>query len=475
MENSINNLPITNKEKQTTSLVDRLAENILERIKSGLTDTGGKLPSVRKLAAEMSVSAETAFRAYDKLVALGFIEARRGSGFYIKRRIGNVYSSPRKTAKFDEYTSDWQSLLEPFRPYHNDISCGYFPDEWQGRLEINNAIRAISQVSPSYLYQYQESLGYMPLRQQISLKLEENGIQATPEQIMLTYGATDAIHIAVWSHFFQGQYVVRESPCSFIHTQRLLASGVEIVDVPRGVDGPDTDKLEEICHKYKPRAFLCSSLLQNPTSSSIAPHVAYKILKLADEYDFFIIDDDTYGDLQPPALHNATRLATLDQLNRVIHIGSFSKTLSPGLRVGYIAANPRQIAMMNLYKSVGSIAGNQISERIVYRIISDGKYRHHCTQIRAKLDEYREQLRDILSEMGFEIMPSIAGMYLWATVPYGAKSDILYKKLMDKNIRIATGRVFCTSSSHEANTKIRFNIASATNSPALKILKDFLG
>jgi DNA-binding transcriptional MocR family regulator len=256
-----------------------------------------------------------------------------------------------------------------------------------------------------------------------------------------------------------------------MHMQRVLASGLEIVHVLRENDGPDIEAMRTLCNKYKPRAFLCSSILQNPTSTNLSPYKAFQILKLAEEFDFIIIDDDTYGDLLPPTEASlVTRLATLDQLKRVIHIGSFSKTLAPGLRVGFIAASPEHIKRVVLFKAVGLISNSTLDERVVHQFLSQGKYRHHCESLRSRLLDIREQTMAQLAAIGCSFAtPETAGMYLWGSLDHKVDAMTVARTMFDTDYLMAPGRFF--SLTETFRSYMRFNVAATFQSPAVKALR----
>lgn len=298
------------------------------------------------------------------------------------------------------------------------------------------------------------------MRQQLQLKLLEQGIQAHPAQIITTSGATDALHLAIWANFYPGDYVLAETPGPFMQIERMMASGLEIVRVPRLADGPDLDALQAACEKYRPKAFFCSSVLQNPTSTSLSPYKAHQILKIAEAFDMLIVDDDTYGDLLPPgASGNVARLAALDQLERVVHIGSFSKTVSPSLRAGFLAASPAQIERIMMYRSAGVIHGPLLTDLFMHHFLAQGGYRQHCETLHARLEAIRNETREALLTMGCRISPTPSGMYLWASLGEGVSAKKVAQQLASNGILSAPGEAFSTD--HSCASYMRFNIAHA--------------
>lgn len=470
-----------NKTRQAISshaltLTDRIFTLFQQQIQSGSLPPRSKLPSVRQLAVKHQISNETAHRAYDKLVAHGYIEPRRGSGFYVKSAAPSFHNASTSAwARQTDTRYDWRKLLWSDLPYEQRPGYGSLPETWMDRTALSNALRSLTRMPLRALAEYESSRGYLPLRQQLQIKLAEQGIQVPVEQIVTTSGASDALNLVLWSHVNNpGECILVEDPAPYMHIQRALASGLQILRVPRESDGPDIEAMRAICSEHKPRAFLCSSILHNPTSTSLSPHKAYQILKLADEFDFIIIDDDTYGDLLPPSESNlVTRLATLDQLKRVIHIGSFSKTLGPGLRVGFVAAGIAHVEHIVLYKSAGQISHTTLGERVVHQFLSQGKYRHHCESLRGRLLEIREQTMAQLVAAGCIFTePTIAGMYLWCSLGNDVNAHLIARSMFNSQYLMAPGAFFTYA--EPMQSYMRFNVPATFQSPALDVLREAL-
>lgn len=450
------------------SLVDRVCELVRGQINSRQLGAGHRLPSVRQLAVDCGVSADTAARAYDKLVAGGVLESRAGSGFYV-RQSGRAAHGDGRTPP-EAILSGWWRLrpLLTTRPSLSNTGSGVLPAQWIDEGALGGALRTVSRASQRGLADYGDPQGYLPLRQQIQGKLKEIQIDADPARIMLTAGATEAIHLIMMGNLrAAGEHVLVDDPGPFLLRDRLMATGLDFARVPRLADGPDLDVLRALCIRHKPRFYFTCSVLNNPTCASIAPHKAFQLLRLAEEFDLTIVEDDTYGDLVAPG-SSITRLATLDQLQRVIYIGSFSKTLAAGLRVGYLAASAQQMEWLTVYRMVSGIASSVLPQRLVYQLLSQGGYRHHCAQLRARLDQHRQATVEQLRQIGCTIdhIPE-AGMYLWARLPGDADATQVAHALHKEGHMTAPGELF-GSAAHLSH--MRFNIATTRDSPALPLL-----
>jgi DNA-binding transcriptional MocR family regulator len=450
------------------SLVDRVCELVRGQIQSRQLAAGHRLPSVRQLAEDCGVSADTVARAYDKLVASGQLDSRAGSGFYVRQSGRAPHADAR--AHTEAMLSGWWRLrpLLTVKTSLSNTGSGVLPAHWLDEGTLGGALRTVSRASQRSLADYGDPQGYLPLRQQIQSKLKEIQVDAPPSRIMITGGATEAIHLVMMGYLrAAGEYVLVDDPGPFLLRDRLMATGLEMARVPRLADGPDLDVLRELCIRHRPRFYFTCSVLNNPTSTSIAPHKAFQLLRLAEEFDFTIVEDDTYGDLAAPS-SSITRLATLDQLQRVIHIGSFSKTLAPGLRLGYLAASDRHIEWLTVYRMVSGIAGSSLPQRLLYQLLSQGGYRHHCAQLRARLDQHRQAVVEQLRQIGCTIdqIPE-AGMYLWARLPGDADASKVAKAMHDAGHMTAPGELFGSAPNI---THMRFNIATTRDSPGLPLM-----
>ena len=457
------------------SLVDSIFEMIVDQIQSRHLTPGGRVHSVRQLADSCEVSRDTVVRAYDKLVAHGYLESRAGSGFYVTQtRRSQTVQDAAATAPL---LPAWRRLrlIQPVGERISTTGLGLLPDEWMDTDGIGSALRSVARANSRSLTGYADPLGYLPLRQQLQEKLKGVQIQAPLQQIMTTQGATDAVHLVVMSYLSTpGEFVLVEGPGPFMQVDRLMATGLQPVPVPREADGPDVAAMRDLCATYRPRFFFCSSVLHNPTSTQIAPHKAYQILRLAEEFNLIIIEDDTYSDLMPATANmTVTRLASLDQLQRVIYIGSFSKTIASGFRVGFVCANPDIMERLLVYKTVSQISNSPVIEKNIYQILSQGSYRHHCTQLRNRLDELRQPVINQLETIGCSVEHTPdAGMYVWARLPGGADAEIIAETMYQQGHLMAPGMLFAgIDANHD---KMRFNIGRTLDSPALPALARLL-
>lgn len=455
------------------SLIDQIVRSVQSRIGDKLLRTGARMPSIRQFAALHGVSRFTVVEAYDRLVAMGFLESRRGSGFFVgeqapMRGPGSVVEANAVVPSQLDVVWLIRNMLRQHPPQKMPGS-GLLPADWLDGQLIGNALKAVSRQNMNLLLQYGDPQGLLPLRQQLQLKLAALEIVATPQQILTTSGVTQALDLIARELTVPGDTIFVDDPAWFLMFGSFAALGAKVVGIPRLSDGPDVAKLAELAAIHKPKFYVINSVLHNPTSTSLSAAKAFHILKLAEQHDFTIVEDDIYCDLHPGgATQPATRIASLDQLNRVIYLGGFSKTLAANLRVGFAATSLDMARRLSDRKMLSTLTTSDIGERVIYKILSDGHYRKHVDRLRGKLDKVRDNRLRQLEQAGLttENVPS-AGMFVW--VETGCDINVLAEKALDEGYLLAPGSLF--SPSQLPSTRMRMNIASTTDPEFLNFLQ----
>ena len=447
------------------TLVDQLVQWGRRRIDERIFRPGMRMPSIRKLATDKGVSRFTVVEAYERLVAQGYLDSRRGSGFYVRER---QLVEPRARSQLPaENAIDvvWllRNTLHTTSPERGP-GLGYLPNRWLDGELLANALRALGRQSGLQLLAHGTPQGFLPLRQQLQIRLEELEIGASPEQIVTVSGITQALDLIARLHVQPGDTVLVGDPAWFQMFGLIASQGARLVGVPYTPDGPDLDALQELVETWRPRMLVINSVMQNPTGTSLSAAQAFRILKLAEQYDFLVIEDDVYGDLCPPGFA-ATRLASLDQLQRVVYLGSFSKTLAAGLRVGFIACAPELAKALADQKMLSSMTTPEINERLVFKVLTEGHYRRHVERLRGRLDAVGDKTARLLERLGFRLFgPPGAGMFLW--VDTGVDSAVLAAAGHEEGFVLAPGSLF---SPHQTpSTWMRFNVANCGD-PALQV------
>ncbi|PWC37902.1 PLP-dependent aminotransferase family protein [Azospirillum sp. TSO35-2] len=449
------------------SIVDRIAGLIGD----GLLKPGERLLSVRAGAVEHGVSKNTMAEAYDRLVALGHVEAKPGSGYYVARvRRAAAGQQPAHVAEAVDFVSLLREQL--VQSYAVRIGDGRPPPSWMERFEVGGHPRflaATRNLAPEH--GYGSPWGFLPLRERLALSLGERSIKASPDQILLTQGANHALDLVARQMLEPGDTVLVDSPGYYPLFGKLRLSRIAIVGVQRRHDGPDLDDLAAKAAAHKPKLFFTQSLAHNPTGGSITPAVAHRLLRIADQHGLYVVEDDPFADVLPAA---SPRLAALDQLDRVIYVGTFSKTLSASLRVGYVAAKRPLIDRLCDVKMLTVVSTSDYVERIVYAFIASGHYLRHLRKLKTRIEEHTEQATLALTRVGVRLPPAApGGYYLWGELPDRIDEAELVRQAAEQGIFLAPGTLFLPART-TTTPALRINIAYADDPRFLAFLGDRL-
>ena len=439
-------------------LVDQIVSGVRRLIDDRLLRPGMRLPPIRRFAETHAVSRFTVVESYDRLVALGYLQSRRGAGFFVTARVeasATAVVTAESEHAFDHTGVLYENLDDTNG--HIKVGVGWLPPDWLDEEGVLRNIRALARQRDTRVVAYGTPRGFRPLREHLQTRLEEIGIRATPDQIVLTHGATQALDIVARHLLKAGDCVLVDDPGYWNLFASLRLLGVNLIGVPRTPEGPDTAELEALLAEHRPKAFFTHSVLHNPTACDVTAGNAFRILQLADRYDTVIVEDDAYADLHPGA---ATRLAQLDQLRRVVYIGSFSKTLSANLRVGFLACQPDLAAKLTDIKMISAISSTEFAERLVHRMLIEGHYRKFMERTHRRLADATAGTIRLLERSGMRVYAEPkGGMFIWAEAPGISDSAHLAEDAVRSGIMLAPGNLFRPQP--QASSWLRFNVAYA--------------
>ena len=482
------------------SLTEQLCARFAERIRHRLLAPGARLPSVRLCAEQQGVSVSTVVAAYDQLQAQGLVVARRNSGFFVRdgsaARAGvphQVSNTPlqqhtQATAAIENIASDvthpladspnargtssWVAkqhtpLSAPvdatalIRGMFHSVSnkpqpgMGVFPPDWLDTTFMPTAVRKVTtaQCLREFSLQYGEPKGDMGLRRALSQKLGALNVHAAPEHIITTVGATHALDIVSRTLLRAGDCVMVEEPGWAVEFARLQALGMRILPVPRSAAGPDLEVMAQYCKLHAPKLFVSVSVFHNPTGYCLSPGSAHRVLQLANEHDFHIVEDDTYSHLAP---EHATRLCALDGLQRTIYVSGFAKILAPGWRVGFLAAPPDLVERLLDTKLLATLTTPALLEKALAWCIDQGQLRRHAERIRTRLGQARARSVKLALAHGCRFEAEPTGLFGW--VDTGVDTDALAQRMLDEGYLIAPGALF--HAVRKPSTLMRINFAT---------------
>jgi DNA-binding transcriptional MocR family regulator len=336
---------------------------------------------------------------------------------------------------------------------------GTLPEEWLDAPLLQRALRQVvghggrGSDTGAWL-RYGDPAGDPGLRAALSRRLADLGVAAAPGQIVTTIGATQALDLVSRTLLRPGDAVLVDEPGWAVEFARLALSGLRVLPVPRGADGPDLAVLERLLQAHRPRLYVTVSVLHNPTGHSITPTQAHQLLRLAEAHDLTIAEDDTYAWLAPP---HATRLSQLDGLRRTVLISGFSKILTPQWRVGFVAAAPALAERLIDTKLLATLTTAAPLEQAVAHCLDQGALRRHADRVVQRLDAARARTTALALDAGCRFVAPPQGLFGWVDV--GTDTEALAQALLDEGWLIAPGRLFLATA--RPSTLMRVNFATA--------------
>jgi DNA-binding transcriptional MocR family regulator len=409
------------------------------------------------------VSPHTVVAAYDQLLALGLIEARRQRGFFVRSTpvpaapAPHEAPPPRRTAPADA-TELIRGMFHAPGSAPSPAS-GTLPADWLDLPLLGSALRRLAQGEgiAAHALQYGDPHGDLRLRTALTHKLADFGVNAQARQIVTTLGATQALDIVSRALLSPGDAVLVDEPGWAVEFARLAQLGMRVLPVPRGQNGspgPDFAQMRQLIAEHRPRLYVTVSVLHNPTGASLTLAQAHQVLTLAQAHDFHVVEDDTYAWMAPP---HAPRLAALDGLQRTLYISGFSKILAPGWRVGFVAAPQALVQRLVDVKLLTSLTTPSLTEQAVAACLEQGGLRRHAERVRARLDTARARCLALALEHGCTPAAPPQGLFAWLDA--GVDTDRLAQSLLDDGWLIAPGSLF--HAARQPGTLMRVNVASS--------------
>lgn len=498
------------------TLVEQVVDGFRDAIARKVLRAGAALPSVRKLARSEQLSTFTVQEAYSRLVAAGLVVARRGSGYRVafgddaresrdawgidpatprsahqQAGAGNQEGGSdgghrggdRATPRAHRRLAAWEPpalnatwlLSDVFADHSVPIKagCGWLPGEWVNESGVHHGLRAVSRVPGARLADYGHPFGFAPLRERVAEQLDRHGLPVDAgDNVLLTQGATQALDLIVRTLLRPGDTVVVEDPCYCNLLQILRLASLRVVAVPRTPSGVDTDVLERLVEEHRPVAIFLNTTLQNPTGATFGMASAFRLLQIAERHRLWVIEDDVSRELAPPG---APMLAAMEGLRRVLYVGGFSKTITPSLRCGYVVAERDVLRALARTKMAVGLTSSDMSERIVEKVIAEGRYARHIDYVTERLRDCHARMEERLDALGITLFHRPrAGLFVWAKLPIDEHeaNDVATRALAD-GVWLAPGSYFRPE---DASTAwFRFNVPYSLDERLWKSLGQLSG
>lgn len=460
-----------------------IAEEIASAIQQGLLKRGDKLPSIRQIQASKQVNASTVFQAYYLLEARGLIVTLPRSGYYVAGPLRNERLLPH-TAEDDGIPTTLQvsdlvfNLLERIKdPQHVPFGSA-FPSPYLFPLPklADHMASAVRHMQPQDTVS-DIGQGDLELRRQIALRYQLDGKQTDLDEIVITNGALEALNLCLAAVTQPGDSVIIECPSFYAALQAIERLGLKAIEVPSHPElGIDLAALERAIIQHRPKACWLMTNFQNPAGSLMPEDKKRALVALITRYQLPLIEDDVYRELYF-GKQRPLPAKTWDSDGWVMHCSSFSKTLAPGYRVGWVSAG-RFSEKITRLKISTTLATSIPAQQALASYLVKGGYDKHLRQLRHQLMLQQLQFSQAIhqhlpAEVRFTLPQG--GYFLWLQLPAQKDGLKLFQQAIAHNISLAPGHMF--SSQQQYACYIRLNYGhpfTAANQHAIETLGQFI-
>jgi DNA-binding transcriptional MocR family regulator len=447
-------------------LYHQLADQIAEMIRSGTLRAGDRVPSVRALSQQQGVSVSTVLQAYQRLEDSGVIEARPQSGYYVRRQAAAVEEPsssrpPRRALNVEVNELADAVLSATFDPDVVTFGSACAAPELFPLERVRRVISSLARRDRDALGRYGLPPGTERLRRAVARRALAWGCRIDHRHLITTSGCMEAIHLCLRAVTKPGDLVALESPTYYGFLQILQMLGLRALEIPTHPrTGISLEALELALAEHPVKAVLAMPNVSNPIGASMSDQAKKRLVELLAAKNVPLIEDHIYADLSFDAA--APRAAkAFDRSGNVMLCGSFSKTLSPGLKVGWIEPG-RWGDRLRMLKWVASGGQNELMELAVAELLESGGYERQLRQLRRRFESQVDAARGTIAETfprGTRVTRPTGAYILWLELPRSVDSVALFERLLERGITIAPGPMF--SASQRYRNCVRISIGQA--------------
>lgn len=430
------------------NLYQDLAERLKTRIQQGIYSSGEKVPSVRRFAAQQQVSQSSVVSAFRLLESEGWLEARPQSGFFVN--VSGVASSPSQpsgetSTPCTVRVSDLVIRLYQATQRENLVSLGAAVPK-PALLPLRDLREAMARAmrrSPDAGSRYSFPPGEIALRVQIARRGVEAGCSFSPDDIQVTSGCQEAINLALRAVTQAGDIVAIESPAFFGTLQAIESLGLQALEVPSDANGLSLEALSLALERWPIKAVMAVTNFSNPSGSLMPDARKRELVKLLRKHEIPLIEDDIYGDLAHGRERpRAAKAYDLD--GYVLYCASFSKTIAPGYRIGWLAPG-RWKAAVERFKYDSTFATATLPQLALAEYLASGRYERHLTRLRSTARTNLQQAQALVARTfphATQFSSPTGGYLLWLQLPEACDAMRLQQSALAAGISISPGPLF---------------------------------
>ncbi len=431
-------------------LYTHVADRIEALIRGGALRPGDRVPSVRKLSEQQDVSISTAVQAYRVLEDKGLVEARPQSGYYVRARASapslepSLVSMDSPPVRVETAAATLRMFAAEKRGSLAPLASALPSPELFPTQGLTRALaRAARDLGPA-MHSYEYSPGSLPLRREIARRGLESGCALVPDEIVITNGALEALNVCLRAVAQPGDVVAIESPTYFGILQVMESLGLRALEIPMHPrDGMDLAALEAALEHKRVQAIVAIPAFNNPLGSQMPDANKERLVALAARYGVPLIEDDVYGDL-PVSGERPRAARSFDQTGNVLLVSGFSKSFSPGARVGWVAPG-RYFEEVKTLKFMTNIATPTVLQAAVADFLHSGAHDRHLRRLRAHFARQVEQVSDAVAHAfpaGTRLSQPRGGYVLWVELPAHLDTLALHDRAAERHVGFAPGPMF---------------------------------
>lgn len=452
----------------------QIFEQIRRQILAGELLPGFRLPPERKLAESLKVNRTTVLNAYRELKAEGLVGSQVGKGTI-------VLSYPEEERKTDSVTHQEPIWNQLFSLYSNKFDSYFVKDlltlasrkdvisfatgiasPETGPLQVLKGIEKELVESRNYrALLHTPTEGFSSLREAIASSMHKRGVYCASREVMVLSGSQQGIDLVSRVVLDPGDIAVVEEPTFFPAIQAFKTSGARIMGVPADEKGMLMDLLEQLLQRYRPKLIYTIPNFHNPTGAEMELERRKRLVELAYRYRVLVLEDDAYGDLcydgQPLPL-----LKSMDSEGYVIYLSTFSKSVYPGLRLGWMTAHPKLIQRCSDVKQIVDLHSNSLSQWLIERFITSGEFEAHLARVGEDYRSRRDAMYDALLQHaapGMSWNRPRGGYYIWCRLPEGVSAARLIDKAAEYKVVFVPGAPFFTADQGDHYIRLNFTFA----------------
>jgi GntR family transcriptional regulator/MocR family aminotransferase len=460
--------------QHATPLYQQIQSYLRESIVAGALAPATRLPAARQVAQDLGVSRITVENAYAALEADGLVERRAGSGTYVLAAGELSLSASHSSTDWPLWQHDALGASglpqagshaehTPLARHPHPIAFTGFGDPRRFPVgEFYKAIKDVMRRDGIAALEFDDRHGYGPLRATIAHVLASQGVQAHADSVLITSGSQQALALAAQILLKPGDVVLVESPTYDLALDLFRAQQVKLVGCPLDAAGMQVEQLEPLLQQHHPKLIYTIPNFQNPSGACLSLPRRRQLIALADRYNIPILEDDFVGDLRYEGRAQPA-LKALDPGGRVIYVGTFSKMIMPGLRVGFLVADGPVFELLAQLKRVSDLMTSTLTQRALEVYVTVGRYQAH---VRRSCQAYRRRRDAVVQAIARElpavqVLPPQGGLFVWLRLPEGASSLRLLPLAAEEGVEYAPGSRFFPQPA-DGERYMRLNFATQT-------------